>query len=101
MDWVQIIQTLGFPIACVLACGFFIYKLVNRDKDEAKQREDKYNEINMKYSEAMGKIADTIKDSNMVNKELSETNRMLVEKIEDKLTGIDNNITKMLDKLDK
>lgn len=41
MEWVEIIQTLGFPIALVCAMGFFIFKLW----EQSKEREDKYVEI--------------------------------------------------------
>lgn len=41
MEWIEIIQTLGFPIALVCAMGFFIYKLW----EQSKEREDKYVEI--------------------------------------------------------
>lgn len=95
----QIIQTLGFPIACVVACGFFIYKLVNRDKDEAKEREDRLIAANEKTSLALSKVADTIEETNSLNKELSETNRLLVERVDGDLSNINTNIDKILDKL--
>lgn len=95
----QIIQTLGFPIACVVACGFFIYKLVNRDKDEAKEREDRLIAANEKTSLALSKVADTIEETNALNKELSETNRLLVERVDGDLSNINTNIDKILDKL--
>lgn len=101
MDWMQVIQTLGFPIACVVACAFFIYKLVVRDKDEAKERENKLQENIKDNAVALSKVADTIEQSNETNKALSETNRLLVEKMEDKLTSIDSNVDKILTKLDK
>lgn len=41
MEWVEIIQTLGFPIALVCAMGLFIFKLW----EQSKEREDKYVEI--------------------------------------------------------
>lgn len=95
----QIIQTVGFPIACVIACGFFIYKLVNRDKDEAKEREDRLIAANEQTSLALNKVADTIKESNTLNQELSETNRLLVERVDGDLSTINTNIDKILDKL--
>lgn len=95
----QIIQTLGFPIACVVACGFFIYNLVNRDKDEAKAREDRLIDANEKTSMALNKVADTIEETNVLNKELSETNRLLVERVDGDLSTINTNIDKILDKL--
>ena len=95
----QIIQTVGFPIACVIACGFFIYKLVNRDKDEAKEREDRLIDANEKTSMALNKVADTIEETNELNKELSETNRLLVERVDGDLSTINTSIDKILDKL--
>lgn len=95
----QIIQTVGFPIACVIACGFFIYKLVNRDKDEAKEREDRLIAANEKTSMALSKVADTIEETNALNQELSETNRLLVERVDGDLSNLNTNIDKILDKL--
>lgn len=36
-----VIQTQGFPIACVVGLGFFIWKFVTRIQDENAQREAK------------------------------------------------------------
>ena len=96
--WVDLIQTIGFPIVVCLACGYFIYSLVNRDKDEAKEREDKLIESNRKSSEALDKVADTIAESDKVNREISETNRLLVEKIEGKIDTMDDKIDQILAK---
>lgn len=99
MDIAQMIQTLGFPIACVVACGASMYKLVLRDKDEAKEREDKLVSANEKTSVALDKVANTIEESNMLNKELSETNRLLVEKVDNNLNNINNSMDKILERL--
>lgn len=100
MEWVEVIQNLGFPIACVVACGIFIYKLVTRDKDEAVEREKTLQQSIKDNATALEKVADTIEKSNEVNMQLSETNRLLVDKMEDKLTDIDENVHKILDNLD-
>lgn len=99
MDILEVIKNFGFPIACVIACGFFIYRLVIRSLDEAKEREKDLHGLIISNTSELSKIAETITESNDVNKELSETNRMLVEKMEDKLTDIDSNVEKILDKL--
>lgn len=52
-DMVQIIQTLGFPIACVVALGVFLYKIINRDKDEAADREARLIETNKQISDSL------------------------------------------------
>lgn len=98
-DMVQIIQTLGFPIACVVALGVFLYKIINRDKDEAADREARLIETNKQISDSLQKVADTINEQNHVNSELSETNRMLVDKIEVKLDSIDTDIQQVLERL--
>ena len=98
-DVVQIIQTLGFPIACVVALGVFLYKIINRDKDEAADREARLIDVNEKISDSLQRVADTIKEQNHINSELSETNRMLVDKIEGKLDQIDTDIQQVLERL--
>lgn len=90
---VTIIQTLGFPIACVVACGYFIYKLVNRDKDEAKERENRLLDSNLKSAEALEKVSDTIKETNEINKSL-------MDKLDNKIDKLDGDVNKILDKLD-
>lgn len=98
-DVVQIIQTLGFPIACVVALAVFLYKIITRDKDEAAGREARLIDVNEKISNSLQKVADTIKEQNHINSELSETNRMLVDKIEGKLDSIDTDIQQVLERL--
>lgn len=98
-DVVQIIQTLGFPIACVVALAVFLYKIITRDKDEAAGREARLIDVNEKISNSLQKVADTIKEQNHINSELSETNRMLVDKIEGKLDQIDTDIQQVLERL--
>ena len=95
---VTIIQTLGFPIACVVACGVFIYKMWDWFKNSSKEREDKLLENNNKNAEALVKVADTIEESNKINRELSETNRTLVDKVEEKLATIGNNVDKLIER---
>ena len=40
-----LITTLGFPIVCVLAMGWFISKTWNQSQEQNKQREDKLYEV--------------------------------------------------------
>lgn len=40
-----LITTLGFPIFCVLAMGWFISKTWNQSQEQNKQREDKLYEV--------------------------------------------------------
>lgn len=62
-DAVNLIQTLGFPIAVSVSLGYFIYKLITRDKDEAKAREER--------------MAALLKETNLVIHESTKTNAAL------------------------
>jgi hypothetical protein len=99
MNYVEIIQTLGFPIACVVACAFALYKVVSRDKDEASSREERLISNSKEASSALLKVADTIEESNKLNRELSETNRLLVDKVDGSLNEINSSVDKILERL--
>lgn len=99
MNYVEIIQTLGFPIACVVACGFALYRVVVRDKDESSKREERLINNSKEASSALLKIANTIEESNKLNRELSETNRTLVDRVDSSLNALNSNVDKILDRL--
>ena len=101
MNVVELIQTVGFPVVAVLGCAFFIYKIVVRYMDESKERESHLMEQSNKQTEALREVAATIERGNNLNEKLSETNRILVDKIDSSLVGINNNIDKILDKLNQ
>lgn len=99
--WVDIINKVGVPVACLLACGFVIWYLIKRIMDESVSREKQLIEANSKNSDALSKIADTIHETNEVNRELSEKNKVLTEIINSKLDGIDKDVNKVIDILHK
>ena len=46
MDMNSLVSTFGFPIACAMACGWFIYVMYKDNQTNTKEREEKlYNEI--------------------------------------------------------
>lgn len=97
----QIIQTVGFPIAVAIACAWFIYTTDKRAKDEAKFREDKQLDNISKLSDALNGATKAINDSTDINKELSETNKMLVNEMKTELSNVGKNVDKILDKVSK
>ena len=80
-DVVNLIQTLGFPIAVSVSLGFFIYKLINRDKDEAKAREERMAAVLRESSQA-------INESTKVNAALAATNELMAKDIKASLDQI-------------
>ena len=57
---IQIVQTLGFPIACVIGLGVFAYKFVERIQDENAAREIKYQDMLVQYGAKMADIAEAL-----------------------------------------
>ena len=80
-DAVTLIQTLGFPIAVSVGLGYFIYKLVNRDKDEAKAREER-------MAAALRESSKVIHESTKTNAALAATNELMAKDIKARLDQI-------------
>ena len=57
---ITLIQTLGFPIACVVALGLFAYYFITRIQDENLQRENKLMDIIQVYGEKLSAITATL-----------------------------------------
>lgn len=85
--WVEIISTLGFPIACVVAMGafiFYIYKQTTKESAEnmekvqarCKEREDKlYAELALSREvngQAIATIAKYAEKLDVIQKDISE-----------------------------
>lgn len=65
----QVITTLGFPIFCVIAMGWFISKLWNKLQEQNEKREEKLYEV-------IGK-------AQIQNEQLSKTNAEFVKVLDD------------------
>ena len=98
-NWESLIGTLGFPIAMAVILLSALFLFVKWYMADTKEREKTMQKSIADNAVALTKVAETIEVSNEVNKELSETNRHLVEKMEDKLTNIDGKVDKILDKM--
>ena len=64
-DLTTIIQTLGFPIACVVACAFFINKKDTQAREDANRREERMYTQQDKLAETLDKSTDTIERMNI------------------------------------
>ena len=86
----QLITSLGFPIVCVIAMAYAMWKVYTRSEDRNEQREDKLYKV--------------ISDAQVQNKELSDTNAKFVtilENYESDLDGIKTDVTDIKSKLAK
>ena len=71
------ITTLGFPIICVIACGYFINNMIKARREENQNREEKYIETINNFTVVMDKV-----NENLIN------NNKRLEYIENKLDEI-------------
>ena len=81
---VEVITTLGFPIACVIALGFFVYKVYN----QSVERENK--------------LMEELTENRLVNEKAIETIALYAERlthIEDNITDIKNDVVLIKDKI--
>ena len=86
----QLITSLGFPIVCVIAMAYAMWKVYTRSEERNEQREDKLYKV--------------ISDAQVQNKELSDTNVKFVtilENYESDLDGIKKDVTDIKNKLAK
>ena len=86
----QLITSLGFPIVCVIAMAYAMWKVYTRSEGRNEQREDKLYKV--------------ISDAQVQNKELSDTNSKFVtilQNYESDLDGIKTDVTDIKNKLSK
>lgn len=94
MDMVELIKDLGFPIASVIAMGYFVMMLFNSSKEDNRNIMSQYKE------DMKGVIANNEKLADALNT-ASETQKLLfdrVDKIETKVDHIDDKIDRAISK---
>lgn len=72
--WTQVISTVGFPIACVIGLGYFVYIIYKNMTTENQKREDKLYEL--------------VERSHINNEKLVEVNQEFVKVLETYKTDI-------------
>lgn len=83
--WINIISTLGFPIACVLGMGYFIYKIYN---DTTAQNNKNMEKVQARCQEREDRLYAEIAENRKVNQQAIETIALYAER----LTHMETNI---------
>ena len=63
MDIVTIIQSLGFPIACVVSIAFAFWKIIMSEREENAKREDRLYTMIENNTKAIQELTEYIKGS--------------------------------------
>ena len=60
----NLVGSLGFPIVCAGACGYFIWFIIKSERGENQKREEKYIETINNFSIVMDKVNDNLTANN-------------------------------------
>lgn len=95
----EAISTLGFPIIMVGAFGWYIQK---KDKEKAivdaeiRERSNKERDMLIASIEKNRIVNEKLLEA---NKELTESNRLLINEFSHKITSIENNVAEIKNKI--
>lgn len=78
INFLDVIQNFGFPVACVACLGFYIAKVQSESRADSKEREER--------------LLIQLGEMSATNKTLLETNAVLAKDINTKLDQIAANI---------
>ena len=78
MNFIELLQSVGFPIACVAVLGCYVAKVQNENRVDTKEREER--------------LLNHLEELSQTNKALLETNAVLAKDINTKLDQIVANI---------
>ena len=97
----EVINTLGLPVAGVTALGWYINK---KDKEKAivdaeiRERSNKERDMLIASIEKNRLVNEKLLEA---NKELAESNRLLINEFSTKINNIENNVVEIKEKIKK
>lgn len=101
MEWLDLLGSFsnyGVAIVFDAVLLWLLYKNITDEKKAAVEREASLISANNRTVEVLNEVAESITRSDTLNNQLSETNRLLVEKIDGRLENIDTNLKRLMDK---
>ncbi|MCD3217846.1 hypothetical protein G8S55_11520 [Clostridium botulinum C] len=81
----ELIQSFGFPVACVIGLGFYLKQLTEQQRQDAKEDKEK--------------LYNNLEKLNQSNTEVVTTNRMLVENMQGDIKNIAIEVNKIAEKV--
>ena len=89
MDYIEMLQSFGFPIACVVALGYYIARVQKENREDSEKRETAYRQDTKEREE---RLLTQLGEMSATNRMLLETNAVLAKDINTKLDQIVANI---------
>ena len=89
MDYIEVLQSFGFPIACVVALGYYIARVQKENREDSEKRETAYRQDTKEREE---RLLTQLGEMSATNRMLLETNAVLAKDINTKLDKIAESI---------
>lgn len=83
-DFITIVQTVGFPIACAVAMFILLHQEQKSHKEEAEKLTETITELKLTFNSSIAE--ETRKTTEAIN-----NNTLVMQKLIDKLGGINEN----------
>lgn len=76
MNWIEIVQSLGFPILASCACGWYVKYITDKNDDktekQAKYFQENLDKMELRHSEALEKITEALNNNTVALTRLTE-----------------------------
>ncbi len=83
-DFITIVQTVGFPIACAVAMFVLLHQEQKNHKEEAEKLTETITELKLTFNSSLAE--ETKKTTEAIN-----NNTLVMQKLIDKLGGVNEN----------
>lgn len=76
MNWIEIVQSLGFPILASCACGWYVKYITDKNDEKTEKQAKTYQEnldkMESRHSEALEKITEALNNNTVALTRLTE-----------------------------
>ena len=89
MNWIEIVQSLGFPILASCACGWYVKYITDKNDDktekQAKYFQENLDKMETRHSESLEKIMEAlnnnknVKELEFLQQQVNDNNKYLIE----------------------
>ena len=84
MDIVELISTVGFPIACCVAVGLVFYQMLNKVLQDSKERESNLMQLTRDISTKIAELGQIVDKNTQAISIMNEKIEQLSQEMEDK-----------------
>ena len=88
MEWLQVIQTIGVPIAAMVALASYVLKRDKRDEEKDQQHAETVKALNAAHKEEMSSLQSAFSSKLDALTEVIQNNTVALTQLSERLGGI-------------